>query len=201
MNKSELTESLSNETGLPVTTAAEIVNTVFDSMATALIKGEAVEIRRLFSIRVRQYRGYTGRNPKTGEILKVKPKKLPYFKCSKELKERVMPKGLTLKRRDPRKVIDEFHSVEFSARNIDVSHHFKIWNLSSRGICVLVKEGASILKHMKVGDILDMKYYKPDSPEPSDYIKTEIRHITREGQGPFRGHYLVGLSLLEGENA
>ena len=63
-----------------------------------------------------------------------------------------------------------------------------------------MKEGASILKHMKVGDILDMKYYKPDSPEPSDCIKTEIRHITREEQGRFKGHYLVGLSLLEGEN-
>jgi len=48
MNKSELTESLSNETGLPVTTAAEIVKTVFDSMANALIKGEAVEIRDFF---------------------------------------------------------------------------------------------------------------------------------------------------------
>ena len=200
MNKSEMTESLSKETGLPVTTAEKIVKTVFDSMANALIKGEAIEIRRLFSIRVRQYRGYNGRNPKTGEIIKVEPKKLPYFKCSEELKERLMPDGLTLKRRDPRKVIDEFHSVEFSARHIDVSHHFKIWNLSLRGICVLVKEGASILKHMKVGDILDMKYYKPDSPEPSDYIKTEIRHITREEQGRFKGHYLVGLSLLEGEN-
>jgi len=150
---------------------------------------------------VRQYSGYTGRNPKTGETFKVEPKKLPYFKCSKELKERMMPEGLTLRRRDPRKIIDEFHSVEFSARNIDVSHHFKIWNLSLRGICVLVKEGASILKHLKVGDILDMKYYKPESPEPSDYIKTEIRHITREEQGRFRGHYLVGLSLLEGDQA
>ena len=201
MNKSELTESLSKETGLPVTTAAEIVDTVFDSMANALIKGEAVEIRRLFSIRVRQYRGYTGRSPKTGEIIKVEPKRLPYFKCSKELKERVMPDGLTLKRRDPRKIIDEFHSVEFSARNIDVSHQFKIWDLSLRGICVLVKEGASILKHIKVGDILDMKYYKPDSSEPSDYTKTEIRHITREEEGRFRGHYLVGLAVLEGDKA
>jgi integration host factor subunit beta len=201
MNKSELAESLSNETGLPITKAAEIVKTVFDSMANALMKGESVEIRGLFSIRVRQYGGYTGRNPKTGEEIKVKPRKLSSFKCSKELKRRVMPDGLTLKRRDPRKIIDEFHSVEFSTRNIDVSHQFKIWNLSLRGICVLVKEGASVLKHMKVGDILDMKYYKSDSPEPSDYMRTEIRHITKEEQGRFRGHYFVGLAVLEGDQA
>jgi integration host factor subunit beta len=58
-------------------------------MTTALAKGDRVEIRGLFSFYVKHYRGYTGRNPKTGEKIKIKPKKLPFFKCAQELKERV----------------------------------------------------------------------------------------------------------------
>ena len=58
-------------------------------MANALANGDRVEIRGLCSFFVKQYRRYTGRNPKTGEKVKIKPKKLPFFKPGKELKERV----------------------------------------------------------------------------------------------------------------
>ncbi len=58
-------------------------------MVNALMKGNRVEIRGLGSFKVRKYKGYEGRNPKSGEIIKVKPKKLPFFKCGKDLKERV----------------------------------------------------------------------------------------------------------------
>ena len=66
-----------------------MVNTVFGEMENALIKGERMEIRGLGSFKVKQYDGYKGRNPKTGEIIEVAPKKLPFFKVGKELKERV----------------------------------------------------------------------------------------------------------------
>jgi len=58
-------------------------------MAGALEKGDRVEIRGLCSFYVKKYEGYTGRNPKTGETVEIKPKKLPFFKCGKGLKERV----------------------------------------------------------------------------------------------------------------
>ena len=89
MNKADLIEALSKDTGLPVSKAEEAVNTVFDQMAKALIDGDRVEVRGFCSIYVKQYDGYSGRNPKTGELIEVKPKKLPFFKCGKELKERV----------------------------------------------------------------------------------------------------------------
>jgi len=89
MNKSDLMVVLSKDTGLSVTKAMEVVNLFFDEMTDALVKGDRVEIRGLGSFRVKRYKGYTGRNPKTGELTKVKPKKLPFFKCGKELKERV----------------------------------------------------------------------------------------------------------------
>ena len=54
-----------------------------------MVTGDRVEIRDLRSFKVKSYGGYKGRNPKTGKRIKVKPKKLPFFKCGKDLKERV----------------------------------------------------------------------------------------------------------------
>ncbi len=85
----ELIEALSNEAGLTTSNAKDVVKTVFNSMANALAKGDRVEIRGLGSFKVKHYDGYTGHNPKTGEPIKIKPKKLPFFKCGKELKEKV----------------------------------------------------------------------------------------------------------------
>ena len=69
--------------------AATIVEIFFDKISTALAKGDRVEIRGLCSFFVKEYKSYQGRNPKTGEYVKVAPKRLPFFKIGKELKERV----------------------------------------------------------------------------------------------------------------
>ncbi len=89
MNKAELIKTLQNETELTKSEIKGIVNLFFDEMANALANGNRVEIRGLCSFYVKQYKPYTGRNPKTGEKIKIKSKKLPFFKCGKELKERV----------------------------------------------------------------------------------------------------------------
>ena len=89
MNKLELVEALREETGLNKSDAAVIVNMFFDEMSNALAKGDRVEMRGLCSLYVKKYKAYAGRNPKTGEPALVKPKKLPFLKCGKELKERV----------------------------------------------------------------------------------------------------------------
>ena len=69
--------------------AKVIVDTLFDGMMESLEKGERIEIRGFGSFVVRNYGGYKGRNPKTGAIVEVPPKKLPFFKVGKELKEMV----------------------------------------------------------------------------------------------------------------
>jgi integration host factor subunit beta len=89
MNKSDLIEALSEGEDLTRTKAEEIVNLFFGEMTNALAAGDRVEIRGLGSFKVKSYDGYKGRNPKTGKQIKVKAKKLPFFKCGKELKERV----------------------------------------------------------------------------------------------------------------
>jgi integration host factor subunit beta len=89
MNKSDLIEALSKQANLPLRKAEEIVNLVFDTMSKALLEGNRIEIRGFGSFMVKDYRGYTGRNPKTGEKISVTEKRLPFFKTGKELKEKV----------------------------------------------------------------------------------------------------------------
>ncbi len=89
MNRLNLIETLSKENGLSRNEASLLVKIFFDEIENALAKGERVEIRGLCSFIVKKYKAYTGRNPKTGEKTKIKPKKLPFFKCGKELRERV----------------------------------------------------------------------------------------------------------------
>ncbi len=89
MNKLDLIQTLKTKAGISKTEAAAVAHQFFDEMANALATGDRVEIRGLCSFYVKKYKSYTGRNPKTGEKVKIKPKKLPFFKCGKELKERV----------------------------------------------------------------------------------------------------------------
>jgi integration host factor subunit beta len=88
VNKLELTETLRERCGLTQIEATNIVNAFFSEMADALAKGERIELRGLWSFYLRDYKSYTGRNPKTGRLVRVNSKKLPFFKCGKELKER-----------------------------------------------------------------------------------------------------------------
>ena len=89
MNKLDLIIALANETDLTKSEAEAVVNLFFNEMSNTLAKGDRIEIRGLCSFYVKQYKGYTGRNPKTGERTQVKPKKLPFLKVGKELKERL----------------------------------------------------------------------------------------------------------------
>lgn len=86
MTKSELIDALAARRGIPRKTAEEVVNTIFEAMRDTLCDGERIEIRGFGSFKVRDYKGYTGRNPKTGQEIQVAPKKLPVFKVSKNLK-------------------------------------------------------------------------------------------------------------------
>ena len=89
MNKSDLIYALCGENVITKKEAESVVNICFNEMSAALASGDRVEIRGLGVLTVRKYKAYNGRNPKTGESIKVKSKKLPFFKCGKELKKRV----------------------------------------------------------------------------------------------------------------
>jgi len=89
MNKSDLITALSKKENLTEKDAMKVINLIFDGFTDALKKGGRIEIRGLGSFSVRKYDAYKGRNPKTGKIVEVKPKRLPFFKVGRELKKRV----------------------------------------------------------------------------------------------------------------
>jgi len=88
VNKLKLIETLKNRCSLSQNEATDVVNLFFFEMTNALTNGNRVELRGLWSFHLKEYKSYTGRNPKTGEIVQIDPKKLPFFKCGKELKKR-----------------------------------------------------------------------------------------------------------------
>ncbi len=89
MNRLKLIETLKNRSSLTQKEAIGLIDLFFSEIAKALAKGDRVEIRGLWAFHLKRYHSYTGRNPKTGELVHVASKKLPFFKCGKDLKERV----------------------------------------------------------------------------------------------------------------
>jgi integration host factor subunit beta len=87
LTKADLIEEVLRVTELPRKESESIVETIFESIIEALQKGDKIEIRGFGSFRTRQRRGRVGRNPKTGAKVEVPPKKIPFFKPSKELKD------------------------------------------------------------------------------------------------------------------
>ena len=112
------------------------------------------------------------------------------------IKGQFMEDSFIERRSKPRSIINQYHSVEFSISESTFAYQFKIWDISPKGICVLVMEDSGLLNRLKVGDILNLKYYTTDSSRPIEYLETEIRDIAKDENGRFKGLYLVGLSIL-----
>jgi integration host factor subunit beta len=89
MNKSDLIKAFVDETKVSDKVGSSIIETILDKMTESLIQGESIELRGFGSFTIKKYEGYEGRNPKTGVVTIVKPKKLPFFKPGKALRESV----------------------------------------------------------------------------------------------------------------
>jgi hypothetical protein len=91
-----------------------------------------------------------------------------------------------------------YRSVEFSIQGLEYLHQFPIWNSEAASMFVLVREDSEIVGRLKVGDVMKMKYYTDDTICPTTVVDTEIRHITKDDEGRFKGHYLIGLGVCRG---
>jgi len=93
MTRSDLIEKLAGKQNISNAVSERIITEIFGSMKETLIAGSRIEIRGFGSFEIREYDGYKGRNPKTGVTTEVKPKKSPFFKTGKELKDRILAGG------------------------------------------------------------------------------------------------------------
>jgi hypothetical protein len=92
---------------------------------------------------------------------------------------------------------ERYHCVEFSVEGLEYTHQFRLWNLDPASAFVLVKQSSDLLTRLRVGDIMKMKYYTKDPLPKTEYMDTAISHITRDDQGKFRGHCLIGLAVAQ----
>ena len=90
----------------------------------------------------------------------------------------------------------QYYSVQFSKPELEAVYQFKIRNISKKGMCILVREDSDVMNHLQVGDILDMQFHPLDKTHPIDLSKTEIKHITKDDLGRFKGHFWIGLTKL-----
>ncbi len=99
MTKADLVERVAALGDLTRRDGEVIVDTLFESVIGALKSGDKIEVRGFGSFRTRQRKARTGRNPKTGEKVEVPPKRVPFFKPSKELRDAVNPSGAKTKQK------------------------------------------------------------------------------------------------------
>ncbi|MBN2032742.1 MAG: hypothetical protein JW836_05650 [Deltaproteobacteria bacterium] len=92
---------------------------------------------------------------------------------------------------------DQLVSVEVCVEGVEHAHQFRIWNTEPESMFVVVKETSQILERLKVGETMRMTYHTKDTFCPTRTMSTQIRHITRECDGPFRGHCIVGLNVTD----
>jgi hypothetical protein len=116
---------------------------------------------------------------------------------SENSKEQLMVETPVERRSEPRTVQNGYYAVNFSLDGTAAVFHFLVWDMSPNGLSLLVKEDSIALTYLRIGNLLPMKFYKADSSEPAKELNTRIMHITKDPQGRFEGHFLVGISTPE----
>lgn len=101
------------------------------------------------------------------------------------------------KRSEHRKILDQIYSVEIDLGRPTPIYQLKLRDISGHGTCILVQEDSSILKHLKIGQELKMKYWTDSISEPKGFFKAQVKHISKQDEGQFKNHYLIGLFIKE----
>jgi len=112
-----------------------------------------------------------------------------------------MPKKIFTPKREMRTenrvLADNFSSVEFKPSPLSITYQFRLRDISPRGIGILVNAMSKVIETIKVGDILDMNYYSKKEIKLPVSMKTQVKHITKQQEGRYKGNYIMGLFVLE----
>jgi hypothetical protein len=108
-----------------------------------------------------------------------------------------MPAAHPVERRSELRKTDEpMQSVELKLPSLPI-YLFKVKDSSQNGFCLLVKEDSDILNHIHVGQVLNIRSNSEDKLKPAEILLSKIKHITKKGIGPYKGHLLIGLNILD----
>jgi hypothetical protein len=101
------------------------------------------------------------------------------------------------KRAEPRIPTDQFYSVELYIADITRRYKFKLRDISTSGMSIIIKDDSLLLGHLKVGNIMEMLYSPPSRTAAPALLKTLIKHISKCETGRYKGHHIVGFSIIE----
>lgn len=99
------------------------------------------------------------------------------------------------RRSEYRTVVDDYFCVEFQFEGAPLTFVCKVWDLSSAGISIMVKDDSDLFGHLQENEIVKMRFYSINSATRGEFMKSKIMHITRPSEEKFQNHYLVGLSI------
>ncbi len=99
------------------------------------------------------------------------------------------------RRNEPREPLEQYYSVEMNIGGNYSAYQFKLRNISESGLCILVREDSSVLDKITVGRTYRVKFYQDGDPNPAKFALAEVRHLTRQMEGRYQGHYLIGLAV------
>lgn len=105
----------------------------------------------------------------------------------------------TERRNEARSVLGKYMSVEFCSGALAPAYVFRIHDLSPSGMSILIKEESEVIKELKVGEDMNMAYRTSNREEAPRNLRTRIVHMTKKDEGRLKGHFVVGLCVLEGK--
>jgi len=101
------------------------------------------------------------------------------------------------RRSEHRNKFGQLYSVEIDLGRPVPIYQLKLRDISGHGRCIFVQEDSSILNHLKVDQELKMKYWTDSRSEPRGFFKAQVKHISKQDEGQFKNHYLIGLFIKE----
>ena len=111
------------------------------------------------------------------------------------MKEKTAVDNFTEIKSELRTILDKYYSVQFSLSKMDPTYLFKLRDISSNGLCILVKQDSTVFRQLNEGDILDMEYNPTRSSGPTKLFKTQI--TSKNCYDRFKGHSLVELMIID----
>jgi hypothetical protein len=114
------------------------------------------------------------------------------------IEEKTATKNSVENKEESSTILDNYYSVQFSLSKMDPAYLFKLRDISSNGLCILVKQDSTVFRQLKEGDVLDMEYNPKESSAPIKIFKTQI--TSKNSHGRFTEHFIVELSIIEKQN-
>ena len=111
------------------------------------------------------------------------------------MEEKTVTKNFAESKAESRTILDNYYSVQFILSRMDPAYLFKLRDISSNGLCILVKQDSTAFKQLKVGDVVDMEYNPKEFSGPTKLLKTQI--TSKNCYDRFKGHSLVELSIID----